>query len=256
MNNAQPDLPAFTAETLKSPGPYFMAGNALVNWETNPALTAVYAATFAAQTILRRASNGGAALENAALKFVAGPQGALASNAGITLGVSGATLALHGSPWLAGAALAFGAANMGQALIYGGAAKVAGVARNFALAACEVGMIGGFMALGVQVGLPVEALATIAGVGGALAGIRSFAPKLLHPDLAYADMLITAGLTLFQAVAVGDYTIAASRVMAMVGVSRLAVARAKNDKRTSVFALESHVPAAAKKVRAALRFEQ
>ena len=161
----------------------------------------------------------------------------------MTLGAGATTFALGGSALLGGAALAFGAANMGQALIYGGKLlPKKPVARNFALAACEVGMIGGFMAIGMHVGLGVGALVTIAGIGGAMAAARSFRPAAIHPDLAYADMLITAGLTFAQAIAAQNYTVAASRLFAMVGVSRLAVQRADNDGKESFFAIERNVP--------------
>lgn len=236
-------LGKFCADTAKGAAPYFMTGNALVNWETHSLIAAFYAAALVVQTAVRRVTSGGAKASLPVTRFVLDRQGCLATNAAMTLGAGATTFALGGSALLGGAALAFGAANMGQALIYGGKLlPKKPVARNFALAACEVGMIGGFMAIGMHVGLGVGALVTIAGVGGAMAAARSFKPAAIHPDLAYVDMLITAGMTFAQAIAAQNYTVAASRLFAMVGVSRLAVQRADNDNKTSFFAIERNVP--------------
>jgi len=240
-------------DVLKSPGTHFMAGNALANAETTPWIAAVYASAFCAQAKTRSATNSGESLTSPTLKFLAGEQGGLATNALITFGVGITTLALGAHPLLGGAMLAFSTANMSQALIYGGKLKFKKpMHKNFALAACEVGMIGGFALLGAHVGLGVAALATIAGVGVSFAAIRSFRPKALHPDLAYADMLLTAGCTMVQAVATHNYTLAASRVMAMMGISRLAVLRAKNDGKTSIFAVEERLPRFISRTRQAL----
>jgi hypothetical protein len=149
--------------------------------------------------------------------------------------------------------LAFSAANLTQALIYGGRLRFEKpITKNFALAACEVGMIGGFAMLGAHVGLGIAVLAAIAGVGATFATIRSFHPNLLHPDWAYTDMLLTAGGILLQALAVGNHTLAASRILAMIGISRLAVMRAKNDGKMSIFAIDEHLPRLVSRTREAL----
>lgn len=236
-------LRKFCAETVKGPAPHFMTGNALVNWETHPLIAAFYATAMVVQTAARRVSNGGQTMQQPVAKFLLDKQGGLATNAAMTLGAAAMTFALGGSSLLAGAELTFGLANLGQALIYGNRLLPRSpVARNFALAACEAGLICGGVLVGMHVGLGAAVLTTIAAVGGIMAAVRSFKPAAIHGDLAYTDMLIAEGLILVQGMAQQNYGVATSRLFAMIGVSRLAVQRADNDGKESLFAIERNVP--------------
>lgn len=215
------------ASLLKSPGTYFMVGNGLLCATTQPFLSAAYGIGLIAQCVAQHTSLG-KNTNIGLIKFLGGSQGGLSVNAAIT-GVAGITMLRAGStPLLGGALLAFGIANGAQAFIYGNNIKLQDHHKNFALAACEVGMGIGFALLGAQVNVPPTALAVLTVASLAMPVARARFGDKMPADLVYADMIATAAATFMQAGRLDQWAIAASRISALLGISRLATLRAQN----------------------------
>ncbi|HEU0117874.1 MAG TPA: hypothetical protein VFR09_04500 [Alphaproteobacteria bacterium] len=241
---------------LKSGGTWFFGGNACLNGETHPAISAVYAGVFAAQ---RAASlTWGNKVSNPVAKFVLGPQGPLFLNGVVTAGTAAVT-GVYGAPELAKACLDFCGANGAQSMIWGGVIKFANTARgqllrNASLAGCEIAILDGLRHVAENAGFShtTSADLIVPGVGAAL--VRAFKPRWMPADLAYADMMALAVATGAEAATHGHPLNAISRALAFVAFSRLAVARVQNDnkireiQKTSLFEIETHIPRAAKAI--------
>ncbi len=246
------------SETAKSPGSWFFAGNAALNTQTHPMIAFGYAALFATQ---RGASHFLAQrINNPVAKFILGPQGPLFVNAVFTALV-GLVTQRYGAPELAAACWSFSGANLIQALVFGGAikfgdSKIARFAKNSVLALCETSILYGLSKVAQNAGFDSQTALAMVAPGVLFALARSFKPKLLPPSLAYMDMMMVAASTGVEAAATGNYLNAFSRVLAFTAFSRLAVARAQNDGRSTFLQVEKSVPWALRYVRSKLRWRQ
>ncbi len=107
--------------------------------------------------------------------------------------------------------------------------------RHSVLAICEFLIALGLAFIAVNAGYaPGTAFALIVPVV-AVGFVRSFRPRWLTPDLAYADMMILSLMTAYVAVVEGNLANAISRGFVLFGLCRLAALRVQSEKRRSLF---------------------
>jgi len=235
---------------LKSPGSWFLWGMALLNGQTHPAISVVYAGAF---TVQRAASlKWGGKLSNPVAKFLTGPQGPLFVNAATTL-ATGLATNFYGSRELAKACFDFSVANGAQSFIFGNVVKFAEtktgkVLKNATLGLCELGILDGLRSIAENAGFSPTFAAGLVAPGLAFGAIRILNPKLIAPSLAYADMMTVAIATGVEAATTGHWLNAVSRGFALIAFSRLAVARARAENKISIFEVETQVPRLARSV--------
>lgn len=221
---------------LQSPGGWFFASNAILYTQTHPVIAIVFLASLVAQRFLHYKMQG----HNLTgfLALVAGPHGILAVNAMMTLGSAVITVCM-GPPVLALSGLVFGAANLTQAIVYTQVQKFSTIkVRHIILAICEFFLAFAFAMIAVNAGYSFSVSFGLV-VPVVIAGfIRSFRAHWLPPGLAYADMMFLTIMTMYEAVLTGNAANAISRVIVFFGLSRLAVLRAKNECKTSIFEIE------------------
>jgi len=220
----------------KSPGGWFFASNAILYIQTDVVIGVLYLSALIVQRILVRQDI--EKFSSRILKLISGPQGILAVNAIMTL-LAAVISSFFAVPILAASGFLFGGANLTQAIAYQTApVREHAQRRLIILALCEISIAGGlaFIAMNagyffaVSFGLVVPVV--IAGI------VRSFRPRWLPPSLAYLDMMALTILTGYQAFLTGNMANAISRILVLVGLSRLAVLRAANEGKISIFAVE------------------
>jgi hypothetical protein len=224
------------AALCKSPGGWFFASKTILYIQTDILVGLLYLSALIAQRILARQDI--QKFSSYILKLISGPQGILAVNAVMTL-LAAVISSFFAVPILAASGFLFGGANLTQAIIYQTTPAPEHARRRLIiLALCEIAIAGGlaFIAMNagysfaVSFGLVVPVV--IAGM------VRSFRPHWLPPSLAYLDMMALTILTGHQAFLTGNMANAISRILVLVGLSRLAVLRATNEGKISVFAIE------------------
>lgn len=221
---------------LHSPGGWFFASNAVLYTQTHPLVAFVFLASLVTQRILHYNKQNES--RTGVLGLVAGPHGILAVNAMMTLS-SALITAFVGLPVLALSGLAFGGANLTQAIVYSRPrCRDAMRTRHMILALCEFSIAFGLALIAVNAGysMPVSFGLVIPVI---VAGfVRSFRAHWLPPGLAYADMMFLTVMTMYEAILTGNGANAISRVIVLFGLSRLAVLRARNEGKTSLFEIE------------------
>lgn len=220
------------ADSLKSPGTWFLLGNAVLNAQTDIAITFGYAALFVTQRAASQRWTG--AVKTPVAKFILGPQGPLFLNAVMT-GLAGALTLTYGSPILAAACLSFSMANLIQSLVYSGSikfnpAKSSTFAKNSLLASCEIGILYGLSKVAENAGFDSSISQAMVLPGVLFALVRTFRPKALPASLAYVDMMTVAVVTGTEAASSSNHANAISRVLALGGFIGLAGTRAKFDR--------------------------
>jgi len=221
---------------IKSPGGWFFASNAVLYTQTHPLIALVFLLSLVGQ----RLAHHKLAVEHRGgfWGLIVGPQGILAVNSLMTL-ASALVTSMVGTYVLALSGFAFGGANLVQSILYTHPALLAGGRRrHLVLVCCEFAIAFGLAWIAVNAGYSVF-LAFGLVIPVVIAGfIRTFRPHWLPSGFAYADMMFLTIMTGYEASLTGNVANAASRLLVLFGLSRLAVLRAHNEGKTSVFEVE------------------
>jgi hypothetical protein len=232
-----------TKEILKSPGGWFFASNAVLYSQTHPFVAVFFLAVLVLQRFFTYRVDG--TQKSTVVKFLCGSQGILATNALLTLG-SAEVAVVYGIKVLALSGLAFGFANLTQALLYSHTLLPSGTPqaedkRHIVLAVCEFLIALGLALIAVNAGYSYAVSFGLI-IPVVIAGfVRSFRSHWLPPGLAYADMMLLSVLTGHEALMTGNILNAISRAIVLIGLTRLAVLRARNEGKVSFFEIETRL---------------
>lgn len=220
----------------KSPGGWFFASNAILYVQTDAIVGLLYLSALILQRFFafshKERSSG------YVLKLISGSQGILAVNAIMTL-LAAVISSFMTVPTLAASGFLFGGANLTQAVVYQTVPTPERARqRLLILALCEISIAGGLACIAMNAGYSFTVSFGLV-IPVVIAGmVRSFRPHWLPPSLAYLDMMLLTILTGHQAILSGNLANAISRILVLVGLSRLAVLRAANEGKVSIFAIE------------------
>jgi hypothetical protein len=222
----------------KSPGGWFFASNAVLYTQTDLSLAFFYLMALVLQRVCHHYFND--KKTNYFVNLIAGWQGILAVNGMITLCAALTTALISVFP-LAVSGLVFGIASITQSVVYSAPEKkFSPRVRHWILAMCEFLIAIGFAFIAVNAGYSMRVSfglvvpVVVAGV------IRGFYSRLLPPGLAYADMMFMGMMTGYQAILTGNIANAVSRLLVLFGLTRLAVLRARNEGKVSLFEVERY----------------